>query len=401
VFGSVFTFLYSIRFLMLFFGEKPDGLGHVHRPPVSMLAPPALLAVLAGVVGLVPQLAIEAIVQSAFEAALPPGVEAHALKLSVAKLVEPTPWLGMSLLTVAIGAVAYQGYDALHHSVRRARSIPVWSPDWYYDTATAGAERLGTVTDRVVHSGLLRTYAGAYLLGVSVLTLGGYVAAGAVLPAFDGVGVTLPIVLVLFVAVVGAVAVVAAPSHIAGVLTLSILGFMVAVFYVLAAAPDLALTQLVVESLVLVIFLLVLDRLPAYYGEPERRRAIADVFVAGTVGVTVFLTVMLATAGTPDDPIFRFFVERAPVPAEHGPFFTDYGGGGNIVNVILVDFRAFDTLGEIGVVALAALSVLTMVGMRGRGRGRDREPDPESTTTAADGGVGPTGPGVEGGEPRG
>ena len=372
VFGSVFTFLYSIRFLMLFFGETPDALAdaHVHRPPLSMLAPPALLAVIAGVVGLVPQVAIDAIVQSAFESALPPGVEAHALELSVAKLVDPTPWLGMSLLTVALGAVAYQGYGRLHRGVRRARGVPVWSPDWYYDTATAGAERLGVATDRLVHTGLLRTYAGALFVGVSALALGGYVAAGAVLPALGGVEVAVPVVLVLFVAVVGAVAVVAAPSHVAGVLTLSILGFMVAVFYVLASAPDLALTQLVVETLVLVIFLLVLDKLPAYYGEIERRRAVGDVLVAGTVGVTVFLTVMLATAGRPDDPIFRFFIERAPVPAEHGAYFTDFGGGGNIVNVILVDFRAFDTLGEISVVALAALSVLTMVAMRGRGRGQ-------------------------------
>jgi multicomponent Na+:H+ antiporter subunit A len=174
------------------------------------------------------------------------------------------------------------------------------------------------------------------------------------------------------------------------VLTLSILGFMVAVFYVLASAPDLALTQLVVETLVLVIFLLVLDKLPAYYGEIGRRRAVGDVLLAGTVGTTVFITVMLATAGRPDDPIFRFFIERAPVPAEHGPYFTDFGGGGNIVNVILVDFRAFDTLGEISVVALAALSVLTMVAMRGRGRGQSGDTegsdDAGAGTPAADGG---------------
>jgi multicomponent Na+:H+ antiporter subunit A len=378
VFGSVFTFLYSIRFLMLFFGEKPSALGHVHRPPLAMLAPPALLAVIALVVGLVPQIAIDGIVQSAFESALPPGFEAHALELSLAKLVDPTPWLGMSLLTIAIGAVAYQGYGSLHRGVRRARSVPVWSPDWYYDTLTAGAERFGVTTDRYVHTGLLRTYAGALFIGVSALALGGYVATGAVLPALGGVDVAIPMVLVLFVAVVGAVAVVAAPSHVAGVLTLSILGFMVAVFYVLASAPDLALTQLVVETLVLVIFLLVLDKLPAYYGEIERRRAVTDLLVAGTVGTTVFITVMLATAARPDDPIFSYFVERAPVPAEHGPYFFDYGGGGNIVNVILVDFRAFDTLGEISVVALAALSVLTMVAMRGRGR--------EGTTGTADAG---------------
>jgi multicomponent Na+:H+ antiporter subunit A len=156
---------------------------------------------------------------------------------------------------------------------------------------------------------------------------------------------------------------------------------MVAVFYVLASAPDLALTQLVIETLLLVIFLLVLDRLPAYYGDIGRREGIQDVLVAGTVGVSVFFTVLLATSARPDDPIFRYFLETAPVPAEHGPFFFDAGGGGNVVNVILVDFRAFDTLGEISVVAMAALSVLVLIAMRGRGRGQDR---PESETAAGD-----------------
>ena len=67
---------------------------------------------------------------------------------------------------------------------------------------------------------------------------------------------------------------------------------------------------------------------------------------------------LVATAPSPDT-IASFFVETAPLP--------EGGGGGNIVNVILVDFRAFDTMGEISVVAMAALSVFTLIAMRGRG----------------------------------
>jgi multicomponent Na+:H+ antiporter subunit A len=381
VFGSVFTFLYSVRFLALFFGEKPDALGHVHRPPLAMLAPPALLAAIALVVGVYPQIAIDAIVQPAFESALPPAVEAHALSLSLANLLKPSPYLAMSSLTIVLGAVSYTQYDRLHHGVRRARAVPVTSPDWYYDRLTGSFERGGELVDYYVQTGLFRTYAQWYLLGVAVLAFAGYTAASAALPAFDGLLVALPIVFVLAVAVVGAFAVVGAPSHVAGVLTLSILGFMIAVFYVLASAPDLALTQLVIETLLLVIFLLVLDRLPAYYGELKRREAVQDVLVAGTVGVSVFVTVLLATSASPDDPIYRYLLENAPVPKEHGSFFFDAGGGGNVVNVILVDFRAFDTLGEIAVVAMAALSVIVLVAMRGRGRGQDR---PESETAAGD-----------------
>ncbi|WP_276257899.1 hydrogen gas-evolving membrane-bound hydrogenase subunit E [Haloglomus litoreum] len=369
VFGSVFTFLYSLKFLSLFFGDRPDALADVdvHRPPLSMLAPPALLAAIAIVAGVVPQVAIDAIVQSAFEASVPVGVEAHSLKLSIPKLFSFTPYLGMSLLTIALGGVAYPFYDRLHAGVRRARAVDYTSPNWYYDGLTEGANGVSRRLAIAVHGGAFRTYAAPFMLGTSVLALAGYAAAGAV--TVEGVGAVppVPLVLVLGVAVVGAMAVARAPSHIAGVLTLSILGFMVAIVYILAHAPDLALTQLVIETLVLVIFLLVLDKLPAYYGEiRSRARTVADAALASLVGFTVFATVIVATSAQPDGPIFEFFLARAGVPAEHGPIFGDYGGGSNVVNVILVDFRAFDTLGEISVVAMAALSVLTLIGMRAR-----------------------------------
>ncbi|WP_255150486.1 hydrogen gas-evolving membrane-bound hydrogenase subunit E [Halorarius halobius] len=370
VFGSVFTFLYSIRFLMLFFGEKPDDL-HAHRPPWPMLAPPLLLAGIAAVIGLggvTGTLGFHLTPLEEFVAAVTAssaGPEFHGFSYKFPTSL--SPYVLMSVVTIVVGAAAYPFYDRLHRGIRRARAVPVTSPNWYYNTAVTGANSLSVRTARVVHSGVLRRYAYPVLASVCALALGGYLAAGATLPGFTGFTASMPVALVLLTAVLGAVAVAVAGSHIAGVLTLSILGFMVAVFYVLAAAPDLALTQLVIETLVLVIFLLVLDRLPSWYGELKRRQVAADVVLSATVGVTVFVTVLLSTAASPDDGIAQFFIETAPVPEEHGRWILDAGGGGNIVNVILVDFRAFDTLGEITVVAMAALSVLTLIGMRQRG----------------------------------
>jgi multicomponent Na+:H+ antiporter subunit A len=240
------------------------------------------------------------------------------------------------------------------------------SPDYYYDRATEGLDA-STLVSRYVQTGRLRTYAAVLFVAVSVLTLAGYAGAGVSLPALPLSAVTIPMGLVLLVAVVSAVSVGVAPSHIAGVLTLSILGFMIAIFYILASAPDLALTQLVIETLVLVIFLLVIDRLPAFYGSLDRVRAAGDAVIAGLVGVTVFLTVVLSTAGTPEDIISAYLVAFAGVPEEHGMWLLDWGGGSNIVNVILVDFRAFDTMGEIAVVAMAALAVVSVIVMRERG----------------------------------
>tara|TARA_Y100000996_G_scaffold323553_1_gene259610 strand:- start:606 stop:1079 length:474 start_codon:yes stop_codon:yes gene_type:complete len=150
-----------------------------------------------------------------------------------------------------------------------------------------------------------------------------------------------------------------------GVLFLSILGFMIAVFYLLSNAPDVALTQLAVETLILVVFLVIIGKLPAYYGEASSPRVMRDILLSLFIGVTIFLTVLLATTSSVSKNIATFFIDRASYPPAYTEnIIVDYGGGTNIVNVILVDFRALDTLGEISVVALAALSILTILSSR-------------------------------------
>ncbi len=351
VLGSIFTVLYSLRFIRVFFGPKPTTLGAVHRPPFSMLTPPILLAVLAAVVGLSPGIAIDGIVYAVFEAAGGSGEFHVGLPDHVSGPVV------MSALSIGGGLVLYPVVDRLRRGLDAVLSVGPLRANWYYDGTVDGLTRLSEVATPVLQNGMLRTYASWTLGAIAALTLGGYVSASVQLPPITGIALQTATVIVLLTAVFGAIAVARAGSHVAGVLTLSILGFMVAIFYILARAPDLALTQLVVETLVLVIFLLVLDRLPAFYGEPPARRAIRDGLLSVFVGGTVLITVLLATSATPKAALAPFFVEEA-IPR---------GGGGNVVNVILVDFRAFDTLGEITVVALAGISVLTLIGMRQRG----------------------------------
>ncbi|WP_435179602.1 hydrogen gas-evolving membrane-bound hydrogenase subunit E [Halorussus sp. AFM4] len=364
VFGSVFTFLYSIKFLMLFFGEKPTGLHSVHSPPWVMLAPPLVLGVIAGAISLGGVLGTFGIHFAPFDhfvgevwaSTLPPEAEGHAFHYYVPTHL--TPAAAMSAVTIVVGAAAYPFYDRLHRGVNRLTDVDALRANWYYDSAVFGANDWSDVAAARVQNGLLRTYATWAMAAVAALALAGYAASGVALPSVDiSAGMTLPMALVLGVAIVGALAVSIAPSHISGVLTLSILGFMVAVFYVLADAPDLALTQLVVETLTLVIFLLVLDKLPAFYGNAGRGKMVRDGVLSVVVGATVFVTVLVSTAAAPAESIAGEFLELS-VPE---------GGGGNVVNVILVDFRAFDTMGEISVVAMAALSVLTLIAMRERG----------------------------------
>ncbi|WP_394354980.1 hydrogen gas-evolving membrane-bound hydrogenase subunit E [Halorarum halophilum] len=362
VFGSVFTFLYSLKFLSLFLGDRNDDLGHVHRPPLAMLVPPAVLGLLVTVISVDPQLAVDALVGEVYGSTVPG--EAHAF--SVGLPTHLTPPVAMSAITIGIGALLWPQYDRIHDGIRALLHGPVRA-NWWYDGGVKGLTAGSKSVASRVQTGLLRTYATWALGATAALVVGGYLVAGVGFPPLElAEGMTVPMVLVLLVALVGAAAVGVAPSHIAGVLTLSIVGFMVAIFFILADAPDLALTQLVVETLVLVLFLLVLDRLPVYYGTPRVSVAVRDAALSLIVGATVFLTVVFSTAGSPDT-IGGSLSRLAGVPGEHATFFMDYGGGYNVVNVVLVDFRAVDTLGEVTVVAMAALSVLTLVRMRERG----------------------------------
>ncbi|MDL5362384.1 hydrogen gas-evolving membrane-bound hydrogenase subunit E [Halalkalicoccus sp. NIPERK01] len=354
VFASVFTVLYSLRFLALFFGTRPEGLGTVHRPPATLLVPPAVLAAVAAVVGIAPQFAVDGFVGWAVE---PTAIEAHEMHAGLPTSLSP-PVL-MSVAAIGGGALAYPFYAGVRDAVRALASVRALRPNWWYDVALAGLDSGSARLIPAVQNGLLRTYVTWVLGATCALALAGYAAAGVSIPAYDGVGVSLPIVLILVVAVLVAVAVAVAPSHIAGVLTVSILGVMIAVFYVLTSAPDLALTQLVVETLALLVFLLVLEEIPEFYGDIETGPALRDAGLSLVVGATVFLTVLFTTRSPPGggESIARYFTEHA-VPG---------GGGTNVVNVILVDFRGFDTLGEITVIAIAAVAVLALMTMRDGG----------------------------------
>ena len=357
--ASVFTVLYSLRFLWLFLGDRPDGLGAVHRPPVALVVPPALLAGAAVVATVLPERTIDLLVQDGALATATAGetVSAHA-ELPL-KLSGP---VAMSLLAVGLGVALFPAYDRVVAVVDRGyRLSSAVHPTALYRGLLAGVDRGSDGIRRWLHTGLIRSYVWWALAGTCAITLAGYAATDAT-PAIAGLGVPTAMVLVLGVAVVAALSVTATDTHVTGVLTLSILGFMVAIFYILASGPDLALTQLVVETLVLLIFLLVIEELPAFYGELDVSVAARHAALSLVVGATAFLSVLLVAppGGGSLSGTAKEYVERAPKE----------GGGTNVVNVILTDFRAFDTLGEAIVIAMAAMSVLVLLAMRGRGETR-------------------------------
>ncbi len=170
-------------------------------------------------------------------------------------------------------------------------------------------------------------------------------------------------------ALVGAVVLIAAAlalrirQRLSAVLVVGVTGYGVAVLFALQGAPDLALTQFLVETLTLVVFVLVLRKLPKDITERHRprERAVRGV-IAVAVGALMGAVGAVALAARTATPVSAGFPEPA----------YDFGGGKNIVNVTLVDIRAWDTLGEISLLVVAATGVASLVFLRGRTGGVDR-----------------------------
>jgi len=162
-----------------------------------------------------PQIAVDAIVQSGLEAT---AVDPQEMQRRTPDIVlDPG---GMSAVTIGVGLVAYPFYGRIHDGVRGVvgATSPI-RPNWWYDVIVEGLSDEGRSFAEYVHDGHLRTYASWTLGATCALALTGFVAAGAIAPAEFGLEATVPIALVLLVAVIGAVAVARSDSHIAGVLT--------------------------------------------------------------------------------------------------------------------------------------------------------------------------------------
>jgi multicomponent Na+:H+ antiporter subunit A len=200
-----------------------------------------------------------------------------------------------------------------------------------------------------VQNGSLPVYVGVIVATAAVLPAGALLLAGAWegWPAF-GSGREAPVAITLLAAALGAAIV---RRRFGAAVFLGVAGYAMAGLFVLSGAPDLALTQAAVETLSTVVFVLVLRRLPDRFERQSSllRRAVRLV-IAGAVGVTVFVFALVAAGHRLTPPVSTEMVARSLPDAN----------GRNVVNVILVDFRAFDTLGEITVLAVASIGAVAL-----------------------------------------
>ena len=333
-----------------FLGPHKELPKHPHEAPLPLYLGPAVLAVAGLAAGALHPLTSHLFVGPMMTSLAGAAPEGHTADLYL--------WHGfttplfLSLATLAIGVGMYVFWHTIRHGIADALYWLGWGPDRGYDQFVAGMERLAFTQVRYQQTGYMRHYLIASflaLVGFVVLTLALF---GGWRTDFGVPIIRLSEAVALVLLLGGAVVATMVFSRIAAVAAVGTVGYAVALLFVMFSAPDLAFTQFMVETLTVVILVMVLMRVPLDVRSMRtrfcRRR---DAAIAVATGATVSLLLMATVQGDLDLRLTEFFV-NASVPQAHGH---------NVVNVILVDFRALDTLGEIFVVTLAGLSTLGLV----------------------------------------
>jgi NADH:ubiquinone oxidoreductase subunit 5 (subunit L)/multisubunit Na+/H+ antiporter MnhA subunit len=351
VVGSAFTFAYSLRLVTgVFFGPPATPPRHPHDPPLGMRISPLILALCNPVLGLWP-----APVVTFLLAPMAAGILRRETAIHLALWHGADTAVLLSGVSIAGGLVLYAA--AASRVGPWQRRLFAWlSLDALYD----GGIRVVSMSARSIamglQTGLLRRYL-LWILGfLSLLLFTGLLRYRVSLLPPEARSVVSYEGVLLLLTVIASVAVVLAPRPLPAVILLGGVGYLVGVLFILLYAPDLALTQILIESVSLILFLLVIYRLPPFIPEQASRgRLLRDGLLATGVGGAV-AAVIVATAGRATFPSIAEFFLRESLPG---------GGGRNVVNVILVDFRGYDTLGEITVLAIALLGVVALLGRRG------------------------------------
>ncbi|ASN05160.1 Na+/H+ antiporter subunit A [Virgibacillus necropolis] len=350
VFGSIFTFVYSMYFFFgVFAGRKKEKSlpKKPHEAPIGMLLSPIILVALVIIIGLFPNLVNGTFLAHAAEAVKGESIEKHVKY-----------WHGwnypafiMSLIVVGVGTLLFltrkkwrKVYSFLpgRMSLNKIYDISVSKLDVYANNVTG-----------FYMNGSLRLYVAIIFSTTAIVTLTIMALTGGLNIQFDDLAdVTVVEVSVVVVMIIAALGTIFAKNNIAAILILGVVGYGVSLLFVIYRAPDLALTQLVIETVTVALFLLCFFHLPKLQAIKESGKTkLVNAIIS--LGFGLMMTLIGISAHSSDwfDSIADYFLKTS----------YSLGGGHNVVNVILVDMRGLDTLFEITVLGIAALAIYSLV----------------------------------------
>ncbi|RSK24114.1 hydrogen gas-evolving membrane-bound hydrogenase subunit E, partial [Bhargavaea beijingensis] len=324
--------------------------------PAGMLVSPAVLGLIVIAIFFIPNVVGNWIVKPAVAAVQPfmygspADVDVHV----AAWHGHITPELMMTIGIVIAGLILY-GLLPKWQGVYRA--FPEYlTLNKLYDSAMVFSESGTNRLSRSYMNGQIRSYLIYMFSGIVIIVLGSMIAKDAIHVTMEG---TAPIGAVeiglIVVLVASVVTTLIARKRLTAIIALGAAGYVVALFFVVFKAPDLALTQLVIETVSVALYLLAFYHLPKMSRHDEKRKfRVGNALVAAAVGLMMALLAMSAASQKALPSISQFYKDTVYSEA----------GGGNIVNVILVDYRGFDTLFEIAVLSIAAIGIIGLIRLR-------------------------------------
>jgi multicomponent K+:H+ antiporter subunit A len=345
--AAIFAVAYSLRFIhdVFFNGEPKELVKTPHEPPRYMKVPIEVLVVLCVLIGIFPNFMIGGLLEAASSSVLMSELPYYSLSI----------WHGFNL-PLLMSAIAISGgllvYAYRSHLYRFQAQFKESDEKLIFEGAIQRLVASATRAHDGLNNGSLQRYIAALLLltiAITTIPLINIDTAATNSPdqAVSGVEITAAFILCL-----SAIAtVIFHRKRMVALITISVVGLIVSIAFARFSAPDLALTQLSVEVVTVILLMLALYFLPQKTpSESSPSRVVRDVAIAAALGGLV-ATINYAFITQPLDTISEFFLANSKTG----------GGGTNAVNVILVDFRGLDTLGEILVLGIAALGIFNLL----------------------------------------
>lgn len=358
--ASVFTFIYCMILVFKPFRGKNKQLRidkEVHEAPIGMLVSPIILAALVIAIFFIPNVFSQYLFQPAWAAVLPSLAQTGELNVKI------SAWHGWNMeLFMTVGVVVLG--TLMYIFLRKWYRIYSYYPksltlNNMYNLGIEKMESLSSALTNRYMTGYVRDYL-VYIFAFIILIAGGalWFLDGFSFDPSQDAPINFYELSIILAMVISALTVLFSQSRITSVVAVGALGFLVSFMFVLFRAPDLALTQLVVETVTTALFLLCFYHLPQLYKEKSRIRFKA-VNALISIGVGVIITVIALSANGTQlfEPISSYYEDS-----------YELAGAKNIVNAILVDFRGIDTMLEILVLCVAGLGVYTLIKLRPSGR---------------------------------
>lgn len=356
--ASIFTFVYSMILVFKTFTGKyqPEKLEKKpHEAPVGMLISPVILASLVVIFGLFPNILESSIIEPTMASVAPSLLDAgEQFHVHITFWHGFTPELFMTIGVIAVGILLFltlHKWTKIYHLFPESITL-----NNAYNNGLAGMEKGSNGIMKFMMTGFIRDYLlviFAFISTAILITL--FTQGGFKVDTSNMADIGIYEAILAVIMVLGAITTVFAKSRLTAIISLGVVGYTLALFFVLFRAPDLALTQLVIETVSVALFLLCFYHLPEF--KPKKVRVkfhLPNLIIALLVGVTVTLVGIASSSTKLFDSISQYFIKNSYKEA----------GGENMVNVILVDFRGFDTLFEIAVLCIAALGIYSMIRLR-------------------------------------